>query len=101
MASYGPGSNSKVYDPVGNSDQIVPLLEKNNVIALLQGHTHIVEDVHRHGIRYVTGGAVCGNWWKGAQFGDHEGVTFVTVDNGNVTTSYTPTGFQSIDQESN
>jgi predicted phosphodiesterase len=101
MASYGPGSNSKVYDPVGNSDQIVPLLEKNNVIALLQGHTHIVEDVHRHGIRYVTGGAVCGNWWKGAQFGDHEGVTFVTVDNGAVTTSYAPTGFQSIDQESN
>jgi 3',5'-cyclic AMP phosphodiesterase CpdA len=101
MASYGPGSNSSVYDPVSNADVMVPMLEKYNVIALLQGHTHIVEDVHRHGIQYVTGGAVCGNWWKGMQYGDHEGVTFVTVDNGTVTSSYTPTGFQAIDQESN
>jgi 3',5'-cyclic-AMP phosphodiesterase len=64
-------------------------------MALLQGHTHIVEDVRHHGIRYVTGGAVCGAWWQGAQFGDREGVTFVTVDNGMVTTSYAPTGFVS------
>jgi 3',5'-cyclic-AMP phosphodiesterase len=98
MASYGPGSNSKVYDPVSNGDVIIPILEKYNVIALLQGHTHIVENVHRHGIQYVTGGAVCGNWWKGLQYGDCEGVTLVTVDNGSVSTKYAPTGFPSIDQ---
>jgi hypothetical protein len=50
------------------------------------------------GIHYVTGGAVCGNWWKGAQYGDREGVTFVTVDNGNVTTNYVPTGFLTLGQ---
>lgn len=98
MASYAPGSNSKVYDPVENANVIIPMLEYYDVIALLQGHTHIVESVHRMGISYVTGGAVCGNWWKGSQFGDREGVTLVTVDNGNVTTRYTPTGFQSVDQ---
>jgi 3',5'-cyclic-AMP phosphodiesterase len=96
IASYSPGSNSAVYAPVSNSNQVIPLLEKNNVIALLQGHTHIVEDVHHHGIQYVTGGAVCGNWWKGPQFGDREGVTFVTVENGTVSTRYVPTGFVSI-----
>jgi 3',5'-cyclic AMP phosphodiesterase CpdA len=97
IATYAPGSNNKVYDPVLNSDIIVPMLEQYNVIALLQGHTHIVESVHRHGIQYMTGGAVCGNWWKGMQFGDREGVTFVTVDNGTVTSKYVPTGFVSID----
>jgi 3',5'-cyclic AMP phosphodiesterase CpdA len=98
MASYGPGSNSKVYEPVLNASYIIPMLEYYDVIALLQGHTHISETVHRMGIHYVTGGAVCGNWWKGAQFGDREGVTFVTVDNGSVTTNYVPTGFQSTEQ---
>jgi 3',5'-cyclic AMP phosphodiesterase CpdA len=98
MASYGPGSNSKVYQPVLNASYIIPMLEYYDVIALLQGHTHISESVHRMGIHYVTGGAVCGNWWKGAQYGDREGVTFVTVDNGNVTTNYVPTGFLTLGQ---
>lgn len=98
MASYGPGSNSKAYDPIVNADYMIPMLDRYNVIAVLQGHTHIVETVHRHGIQFVTGGAVSGNWWKGAQFGDHEGVTFVTVDNGKVTTRYQPTGFLSTVQ---
>lgn len=95
MASYAPGSGDKKYEPVNNAEAIVPMLEKYNVIGLLQGHTHIVEEVQRHGIQYVTGGAVCGNWWNGPQYGDREGVTFVTVDNGSVTTKYTPTGFVS------
>jgi Icc protein len=93
MASYGAGSGDKKYEPVINAEVIVPMLEKYNVIALLQGHTHIVEDVERHGTRYVTGGSVCGSWWRGAQYGDHEGVTFVTVRDGVVSTRYTPTGF--------
>lgn len=98
MASYAPGSNSTIYTPVQNNDAVIPIFEKYNVIALLQGHTHIVEEVERHGTKYVTGGAVCGAWWKGAQFGDREGVTFVTVRDGMVSTSYTPTGFISESQ---
>jgi predicted phosphodiesterase len=97
MASYGPGSNDKKYEPVSNANAIVPMLGKYNVIALLQGHTHIVESVHRHEMQFVTGGAVSGNWWRGTQYGDHEGVTFVTVDNGSISTSYMPTGFVSTD----
>lgn len=99
IATYRPGSNDPKYDPVINSSAVIPVLEKYNVIAVLQGHTHIVESVEHHGIRFITGGAVCGNWWRGTQFGDHEGVTLVTVDNGTVTTTYTPTGFQTIDPE--
>jgi 3',5'-cyclic AMP phosphodiesterase CpdA len=96
IGSYAPGSNNAKYDPVLNANEVIPILERYSVMALLQGHTHIVEDVRHHGIQYLTGGAVCGAWWQGAQFGDPEGVTFVTVDNGNITTNYVPTGFVSI-----
>jgi predicted phosphodiesterase len=100
VVSHVPMAGSSVYEPVVNAEKVIPLLEKYNVIALLQGHTHIVEEVRHHGIRYVTSGAVCGAWWKGPQFGDHEGVTFVTVENGNVSTNYVPTGFVSQDAAS-
>jgi 3',5'-cyclic-AMP phosphodiesterase len=100
MASYAPGSDNKIYQPILNASEIIPMLEQYDVIALLQGHTHIAETVQRQGIHYVTGGAVCGNWWKGPQFGDREGVTFVTVDNGAISTKYVPTGFQSVDSAS-
>ncbi len=96
IGSYAPGSNDSKYDPVLNSEQVIPLLEKYGVMAVLQGHTHIVEDVRHHGVRYLTGGAVCGAWWQGPQFGDREGVTFVTVDNGSVTMKYVPTGFVNV-----
>ena len=99
IANYYPGSNSEAFSAVANSREIIPLLERYNVLAVLQGHTHIMEDVKRHGIHYITGGAVSGNWWRGAHYGDREGVLFVTVEGGTVSTSYAPTGFVSIDPE--
>lgn len=97
IANYYPGSENTCFHPVANSREIVPLLERHNVIAVLQGHTHIVEDVKRHGIHYITGGAVSGNWWHGSHFGDREGVLLVTVEGGTVKTSYVPTGFTTVD----
>jgi len=31
----------------------------------LSGHTHQYESLEYLGVRYITGGAVCGNWWNG------------------------------------
>ena len=97
IANYYPGSQSAAFAPVTNSREIIPLLERYNVLAVLQGHTHIVEEVKRHGIHYITGGAVSGNWWRGAHLGDREGVLFVRVEGGALTTSFAPTGFTSVD----
>lgn len=97
IANYAPGSENPIYRPVANNREIIPLLEQHNVIAVLQGHTHIMEKVNRHGVHYITGGAVSGNWWHGSQFGDREGVLFVTVGGAKtVKTSYQPTGFTSV-----
>jgi len=37
-----------------------------NVKLCLSGHTHQVEDLRYHGVKYCTDGAICGAWWKGS-----------------------------------
>lgn len=65
-----------------------------NVEAVLQGHTHIVEDIEYAGTRYITGGAVCGDWWKGARLGLHpEGFTVYDWDGENLKRTYVAYGW--------
>jgi Icc protein len=35
-----------------------------NVRLCLSGHTHQVEDVRYHGVKYLSDGAICGNFWN-------------------------------------
>ena len=82
---------------VVNASEVLPLFEGHNVLAVLQGHTHIQEQVDWHGVPYITGGAVCGNWWKGTRLGTHEGYMVVSVRGGTVKTRYETYGFQTVD----
>jgi 3',5'-cyclic-AMP phosphodiesterase len=82
---------------VVNSAEVLPVFEGHNVLAVLQGHTHIQERVDWHGVPYITGGAVCGNWWKGTRLGTREGYMEVRVRDGRVQTGYVTYGFQTVD----
>ena len=84
---------------VENGPAVMRVLEGHNMLAVLQGHTHVNEQVLWKGVPYITSGAVCGNWWKGARMGSPEGFTVVTVDKGKVSTRYEPSGFQSVAPE--
>jgi hypothetical protein len=77
----------------------IKLFEGHNVLAVLQGHTHVNEEVIWHGIPYLTSGAVCGNWWHGTRLGTPEGFTVVTIVGGKLSTRYVPTGFKSVAPE--
>ena len=90
----GRGGNS-----VDNSEQVIEIFDKHNVLGVLQGHTHIWETVTWHGVPYATGGAVSGNWWKGTHMGTHEGFTVVTVADGKMSTRYETYGFKSVEVE--
>lgn len=79
-----------------NSEEVIKIFDKHNVIGVLQGHTHIWETVSWHGVPYITGGAVSGNWWKGTHMGTPEGYTVVHVENGKLSTRYETYGFQSV-----
>ncbi|MCJ7434523.1 MAG: metallophosphoesterase [Anaerolineales bacterium] len=41
-------------------------LQTSSVRLCLSGHTHQYEVLDYLGVRYITNGAVCGNWWDGA-----------------------------------
>jgi len=79
-----------------NGPAAIKLFEKHNVLAVLQGHTHVNEEVVWHGVPYITSGAVCGNWWHGTRLGTPEGFTVVTIAGGKLSTRYVPTGFKSV-----
>jgi 3',5'-cyclic AMP phosphodiesterase CpdA len=79
-----------------NGPAAIKLFEGHNVLAVLQGHTHVNEEVIWHGIPYITSGAVCGNWWHGTRLGTPEGFTVVTLAAGKLSTRYIPTGFKSV-----
>ena len=81
---------------VANAYEVLPLFEGHNVLAVLQGHTHINEVVNWHGVPYITSGAVSGNWWHGTRMGTPEGFTVVTVSGGKLTTRYETYGFHTI-----
>ena len=89
-----PGKYSTL--TVGNAMEVLPLFDGHNVVAVLQGHLHINEIVTLKGTQYITGGAVCGNWWRGARMGVPEGFTVVSVRNGSINTRYESSGFKAI-----
>lgn len=78
---------------IDNSDKVIEIFDQYNVIGVLQGHTHIYETVTYHGVPYTTGGAVCGNWWKGSRMGTSEGYTVVRVEGGKMSTRYETYGW--------
>jgi Icc protein len=97
---YTPRNPAQAALPQGKGfirgPQTIKLFEGHNVIAVLQGHFHVNEQVLWQGIPYITSGAVCGNWWHGTNLGTPEGFTVVSVAKGKVTTRYETYGFKSI-----
>lgn len=84
---------------VANADEVIKTFEGQNVLGVLQGHTHINERVEWQGVPYITSGAVSGNWWKGVRMGTPEGFTVVSLRNGRLTTRYETYGFHSVAPE--
>jgi len=82
---------------VANAPEVLEVFEKANVIAVLQGHTHINEAVTYKGTQFITSGAVCGNWWHGPRMGTPEGFTVVSLRDGKISTRYETYGFHSVD----
>ncbi len=79
---------------VKNGKTFKEMIQTHNVKAVFQGHTHIVEEISYLGVRYITGGAICGDWWKGKRLGVHpEGFTVVTVSGDDLTWKYVPYGW--------
>jgi Icc protein len=82
---------------VANAPEVLEVFEDANVLAVLQGHTHVNEVVAYKNTQFITSGAVCGNWWHGPRLGTPEGFTVVSLRDGKITTRYETYGFHSVD----
>jgi Icc protein len=82
---------------VANAADVLEVFESANVLAVLQGHTHVNEVVSYKRTQYITSGAVCGNWWHGPRLGTPEGFTVVSLRQGTITSRYETYGFHSVD----
>ncbi|MBI4579888.1 MAG: metallophosphoesterase [Planctomycetes bacterium] len=51
------------------------VLERHKVKALLQGHSHRIEEYRLSGVWYLTSAAVSGAWWAGSWIGSPPGYT--------------------------
>jgi 3',5'-cyclic-AMP phosphodiesterase len=56
------------------------ILERHNVKALLQGHSHIREDYQFNNVWYVTSQSVSAAWWGGNWLGFKPGYTVFTAE---------------------
>lgn len=74
VPEYDAGSTQPISSGtvVINGKDVFEIIKDHNVVAVFQGHTHSIEDLRYIKTKYITGGAICGNWWKGARFGVHE-----------------------------
>jgi Icc protein len=99
-AGYAPPRLGKENQlSVMNAHEVLPLFQGRNILAVLQGHLHINEVVKFREIPYITGGAVCGNWWHGARWGTPEGFTVVSLHGGKIDWRYETYGFKSVDPQ--
>lgn len=79
---------------VTDAADVIDAMLPYNIRAVLQGHTHVNEDITFRGIRFITSGAVSGNWWRGVRAGSAEGYSVMHVDeHGAVQQQYVPYGF--------
>jgi 3',5'-cyclic-AMP phosphodiesterase len=70
---------------------------KANVKLVLAGHLHHLEQIQIDGVDYLNSGAICGNWWKGAQVGCPEGLTVLDLSpSGHVAAEYHSYGWKAI-----
>lgn len=83
---------------VTDAAEVIDVLLPYNVRVVLQGHTHVNEDIRFRGLRFVTSGAVSGNWWRGVRAGSAEGYSVMTVtQDGGVEQRYSPYGFKAVE----
>lgn len=61
------------------------ILERHKVRALLQGHSHNIEEMRYHGVWYLTSAAASGAWWAGDWVGSPPGYTVFRCDGDKLT----------------
>ncbi len=79
---------------VVNNLALLDLFAGHRLTLVLQGHLHVYENILWRGTRFITGGALCGKWWRGDWHGTPPGFCQISLDPDDVACRYVPTGWQ-------
>lgn len=77
-----------------NNREVLEIFTGRRLVAVLQGHLHVNERLWWRGTTFITGGAVCGKWWRGAWHGTEEGFGLLTLDGDEVGWEYVDYGWE-------
>jgi Icc protein len=92
-ATEGATFQAKPNRVVVNNTDVLALFAKHNLVLVLQGHLHVSELLRWRGTTFITGGAVCANWWRGPYFGTKEGFSVITLSSDRVELEYLDYGW--------
>ncbi len=73
---------------ITNTVEVLRMFAGRNLLLVLQGHLHVHEQLWWRGVRFITGGAICGNWWQGNLHGTREGFCLLTLADNEVRCDY-------------
>jgi len=79
---------------VVNNTEVSKAFARHNLLLVLQGHLHVAEMLRWRATTLITGGAICGRWWRGAWHGTREGFCSVRLLDGRVDWEYLTYGWQ-------
>lgn len=93
-ASEGATYAARPNRVVVNNREVLKTMEEHNVVLVLQGHLHVNEMIKLRNTTFITGGAVCGKWWRGAWYGTEEGFYDITLTGNQVECAYIDYGWE-------
>ncbi len=93
QATEGATAPNPFHRAVENNRAVLEVFRGHNLLLILQGHVHVDELVRWRGTTFITGGAVCGRWWRGEWHGTNEGFGVVTLRPGRVDWEYIEYGW--------
>ena len=79
---------------VVNNREVLAAFSGHRLQVVLQGHLHVNEILRWRDTTFITGGAVCGKWWRGAWHGTEEGFGVVTLRPDRVDWAYIDLGWE-------
>ncbi|MBL4851837.1 MAG: metallophosphoesterase [Gammaproteobacteria bacterium] len=72
---------------------ILELFAQHNLLLVLQGHLHVAEVIRWRNTTFITGGAICGRWWKGSRMGTEEGFYIIDLNDNKIDWQYVDYGW--------
>jgi 3',5'-cyclic AMP phosphodiesterase CpdA len=94
QATEGATASAPANRVVVNNRQVLDLFADHNLLLVLQGHLHVDEMLRWRDTTFITGGAVCGRWWRGPWHGTREGYGVLTLRPDRVEWQYQTYGWQ-------